>query len=40
MTTTAQDVVSVKLERAFDADRDGYLDRSDCRQLGDRSSPT
>ncbi|MET7610085.1 EF-hand domain-containing protein [Streptomyces seoulensis] len=39
MTTTAQDVISVKLERAFDAldaDSDGYLDWSDYEKLGDR----
>ncbi|MFD4540847.1 EF-hand domain-containing protein [Streptomyces bauhiniae] len=39
MTTTAQDVISVKLERAFDAldaNSDGYLDWSDYEKLGDR----
>ncbi|MFF9378637.1 EF-hand domain-containing protein [Streptomyces griseoluteus] len=39
MTTTAQDIVSVKLERtfdAFDANKDGYLDWSDYQQLADR----
>ncbi|MGA5321132.1 EF-hand domain-containing protein [Streptomyces seoulensis] len=39
MTTTAQDVVSTKLERtfdAFDANKDGYLDWSDYQKLGDR----
>ncbi|MFB7776732.1 EF-hand domain-containing protein [Streptomyces bauhiniae] len=39
MTTTAQDVISVKLERAFDAldaNGDGYLDWSDYEKLGDR----
>ncbi|MFF0381557.1 EF-hand domain-containing protein [Streptomyces sp. NPDC004286] len=39
MTTTAQDVVSVKLERSFDAldaNHDGYLDWSDYQGLADR----
>ncbi|MFJ3660876.1 EF-hand domain-containing protein [Streptomyces sp. NPDC090119] len=39
MTTTAQDVISVKLERSFDAydaNKDGYLDWSDYEQLGER----
>ncbi|MFC9154914.1 EF-hand domain-containing protein [Streptomyces bauhiniae] len=39
MTTTAQDVISLKLERAFDAldaNQDGYLEWSDYEQLGDR----
>ncbi|MGV9317816.1 EF-hand domain-containing protein [Streptomyces sp. NPDC003660] len=39
MTTTAQDVVSVKLERSFDAldaNHDGYLDWSDYQSLADR----
>ncbi|TGN78159.1 EF-hand domain-containing protein [Streptomyces bauhiniae] len=39
MTTTAQDVISVKLERSFDAldtNADGYLDWSDYQRLGDR----
>ncbi|MBJ7903609.1 EF-hand domain-containing protein [Streptomyces sp. NPDC003656] len=39
MTTTAQDVISVKLERSFDAldaNSDGYLDWTDYQKLGDR----
>ncbi|MEU6240938.1 EF-hand domain-containing protein [Streptomyces sp. NPDC047024] len=39
MTTTAQDVITVKLERSFDAldaNRDGYLDWSDYQSLADR----
>ncbi|MFI9391986.1 EF-hand domain-containing protein [Streptomyces bauhiniae] len=39
MTTTAQDVISVKLERSFDAldaNQDGYLDWSDYQRLADR----
>ncbi|WP_330236460.1 EF-hand domain-containing protein [Streptomyces sp. NBC_00566] len=39
MTTTAQDVISVKLERSFDAldaNQDGYLDWSDYQKLADR----
>ncbi|MEV7198932.1 EF-hand domain-containing protein [Streptomyces griseoluteus] len=39
MTTTAQDIVSAKLERSFDAldvNGDGYLDWSDYEKLGDR----
>ncbi|MFH8800865.1 EF-hand domain-containing protein [Streptomyces sp. NPDC017936] len=39
MTTTAQDVITVKLERTFDsmdADHDGYLDRTDYQKLADR----
>ncbi|GGS29281.1 calcium-binding protein [Streptomyces humidus] len=39
MTTTAQDVITIKLERTFDAmddNHDGYLDRTDYQKLGDR----
>lgn len=39
MTTTAPDVVQLKIERAFDtmdANNDGYLDWSDYQQLVDR----
>ncbi|MFD7883913.1 EF-hand domain-containing protein [Streptomyces bauhiniae] len=39
MTTTVQDVISVKLERSFDAldaNQDGFLDWSDYQRLGDR----
>ncbi|MQS09014.1 EF-hand domain-containing protein [Streptomyces alkaliphilus] len=39
MTTTAQDIVTLKLEREFDAmdaNQDGYLDWSDYQQLADR----
>lgn len=39
MTTTAQDVITIKLERAFDtmdANHDGYVDWTDYQKLGDR----
>ncbi|MFE3329109.1 EF-hand domain-containing protein [Streptomyces sp. NPDC059176] len=39
MTTTAQDVITTKLERMFDsmdANRDGYVDWTDYQKLGDR----
>ncbi|MCE7080059.1 EF-hand domain-containing protein [Streptomyces sp. ST2-7A] len=39
MTTTAQDIITVKLEREFDsmdANHDGYLDWSDYQRLADR----
>ncbi|MBB0246199.1 EF-hand domain-containing protein [Streptomyces alkaliphilus] len=39
MTTTAQDIIALKLEREFDAmdaNQDGYLDWSDYQQLADR----
>ncbi|GAA2501714.1 calcium binding protein CalD [Streptomyces thermolineatus] len=39
MTTTAQDVITIKLEREFDAmdaNHDGYLDWTDYQKLADR----
>ncbi|GAA3503223.1 hypothetical protein GCM10019016_103330 [Streptomyces prasinosporus] len=39
MTTTTQDILTLKLERTFDsmdANHDGYLDWSDYRKLADR----
>ncbi|MFE9042513.1 EF-hand domain-containing protein [Streptomyces sp. NPDC007818] len=39
MTTTAQDIITLKLERNFDvmdANHDGYLDWTDCQKLADR----
>ncbi|MET8575135.1 EF-hand domain-containing protein [Streptomyces sp. NPDC005012] len=39
MTTVAQDVITTKLERSFDAmddNQDGYLDWTDYQKLGDR----
>ncbi|MER6434607.1 EF-hand domain-containing protein [Streptomyces sp900105245] len=39
MTTTAQDVLTIKLERSFDAldaNHDGYLDWTDYQKLADR----
>lgn len=39
MTTVAQDVITLKLERTFDtmdANQDGYLDWTDYQQLSDR----
>ncbi|MFF4591280.1 EF-hand domain-containing protein [Streptomyces sp. NPDC001388] len=39
MTTTAQDVIALKLERNFDAmdaDHDGYVDWTDYQKLADR----
>ncbi|WP_404817035.1 EF-hand domain-containing protein [Streptomyces thermolineatus] len=39
MTTTAQDVIAIKLEREFeamDANHDGYLDWTDYQKLADR----
>ncbi|MEU6807545.1 EF-hand domain-containing protein [Streptomyces sp. NPDC046831] len=39
MTTTAQDIVSIKLERNFDAmdaNHDGHLEWTDCQKLADR----
>ncbi|PLW73092.1 EF-hand domain-containing protein [Streptomyces sp. SCUT-3] len=39
MTTTVQDIITIKLEREFeamDANHDGYLDRTDYQKLADR----
>ncbi|MFD3762279.1 EF-hand domain-containing protein [Streptomyces sp. NPDC058622] len=39
MTTAAQDIITIKLERTFDqmdANKDGYLDWSDYQKLADR----